>query len=82
MMTKGYNVYRNDKWQAYIVGRNLLNCKRYIRENLRDTHMGEWHRTLGLKPENIGKTAYHYRYHTTIGVEYYFAPALMDKERV
>ena len=78
-MKKGFNCYRNEKFFAFIEGRSLAACKRKIKQTETNTHMGQWHRTLTIQPENIKATCFEYNYSTTIGVYYAFKPAFLGE---
>ena len=75
---KGFNVYRNDKFVTFIETRSLPVCKRWIKTSsaIIGTHMGEWTRTLTIRPENVNKTCFEFEYSTTVGAYFRFCPAL------
>ncbi len=73
---KGFNVYRNGEFIEFIgEGRSMRAAKKYIRENLTSTHMGQWVRLLTIDPENLNRRAYEFEYATTIGRYFTFKPA-------
>lgn len=77
---KGFNVYKNDCFVEFIDGRSHATCKRYIKDGKISigTHMGQWRRSLTLKPERSkNKTCYEFEYSTTVGVYIRFQPAIM-----
>lgn len=78
----GYNVYRNDQFVLFMEGRSAKECKKLIRDGrvTIGTHMGEWRRTLTIKPENPLKTCFEREYSTTVGVYIKFQPAIQIYE--
>ena len=76
---KGFNVFKNDRFIGFIPTRSLAGCKRFIfKDNgvFIGAHMGEWRRTLTIRPENAKKTCYEYEYATTVGAYIKFSPAV------
>lgn len=76
----GYNVYRNDQFILFIEGRSFKACQSVIREGRVSigTHMGEWRRTLTIKPEKPSKACFEREYATTVGVYIKFQPAMQE----
>lgn len=74
-MTKGFNVFINDTFYCFIPSRSIAACKKFVRGYVQSTHMGQWRRTLTIKPENIKSTCFEYEYATTIGEYIRFSPA-------
>ena len=71
----GYNVSKNGIFLFFINGRNKNTRKDALSKIRIGTHMGEWRRSLTLKPENITKTVFEYEYATTTGCYIRFQPA-------
>jgi hypothetical protein len=73
---RGYNVYKNGTLVGSTDGRSRGVRRRWVRDLVQSTHMGEWKRDRGLNPEGIEySTVYHYTYYTTIGVYIDFRPS-------
>ena len=57
LTTKGFDVFKNDKFLGFIAGQNVKVRKQLIKDMIKPTHMGQWK-----------KTSKGYEYATTIGV--------------
>ena len=74
-MTKGFNVYHNNRFVTFIPERSQAGIKRFISSYPIGTHMAEWNRVLTIRPEDMRKTCFEWSYNTSVGIYLTFKPA-------
>lgn len=80
MRELGYNVYKNDLYVTFIRSRSAIAAREFVKGYPIGTHIGQWRRTLTIRPENIRKTCFEREYSTTVGIYLRFVPAFRDIE--